>query len=190
VVAGIIVSPIELMRTKLQAWKGYSYGEMFSAVRQSIKIDGIRPLYRGLPPSLLRDVPYSAFLWMSYETLKPKLNEAFNTNSTFIVPFITAEITGAAAGIATQPFDVIKTHHQMTVGELEEAGADKFPSMLATSKKIWNHYGWRGLFAGITARTVKVGTAFAMMISSYEHFKAYFRRQNIHRISGKQLQVY
>ena len=48
----------------------------------------------------------------------------------------------------------------------------------------------RPFLVGITARTVKVGTACAMMISSYEHFKAYFRRQNVHRINEKQLQAY
>ncbi|XP_062519847.1 probable mitochondrial glutathione transporter SLC25A39 [Corticium candelabrum] len=184
IIAGSIVSPIELMRTKLQAQKDLNYAELTSVIKRSIRSDGIRPLYRGLPASLLRDVPFSVVLWMSYENLKTMLNNAVNIKSTFVLPFVAATISGGAAGLVTQPFDVIKTHHQMRVGELEEAGAERFPTMMSTARKIWQHYGWRGLLAGMSARVVKVGIACALMISSYEFFKSYFRTQNRLRIEN------
>lgn len=72
-----VVSPLELIRTKMQSQK-LSYGgilfcyiqyvvplaniflaEIGVAVRDLVKSRGLRGLWQGLPPSLMRDVPFS-----------------------------------------------------------------------------------------------------------------------------------
>ena len=53
-----LVSPLELIRTKMQS-KRLSYREVGTTVRELVNNQGIKGLWRGLGPSLLRDVPFS-----------------------------------------------------------------------------------------------------------------------------------
>ncbi|KAF5303732.1 hypothetical protein FQA39_LY19020 [Lamprigera yunnana] len=64
-----VVSPLELIRTKMQS-KKLTYLEIGDALKLVVKKDGIRGLWRGVFPTLLRDVPFSAIYWSQYETLK------------------------------------------------------------------------------------------------------------------------
>lgn len=41
---------------------------------------------------------------------------------------------------------------------------------------IYNQYGIRGLYAGLTPRLIKVAPACAIMISSFEYGKVFFNR--------------
>ncbi|KAJ8972607.1 hypothetical protein NQ314_000098 [Rhamnusium bicolor] len=69
IISASIVSPIELIRTKMQSRK-LSYLEIHQALQTLIKQDGIKSLWRGVFPTLLRDVPFSAVYWTNYEAIK------------------------------------------------------------------------------------------------------------------------
>ena len=69
-----LVSPLELIRTKMQS-KKLSYSEVGVAVRELVQAQGVKGLWRGLAPSLLRDVPFSGrynyhFEMLTYFSLK------------------------------------------------------------------------------------------------------------------------
>lgn len=53
------ISPLEMVRTKLQS-EQLKYSQVLTAVQQTVREGGVvRSLYRGLTPTLLRDVPFS-----------------------------------------------------------------------------------------------------------------------------------
>ncbi|EGD77776.1 hypothetical protein PTSG_08866 [Salpingoeca rosetta] len=58
--AATVVSPLEMLRTKMQATQNAQYAEAFRAIRATVRADGLQSLYRGLGSTLLRDVPFSA----------------------------------------------------------------------------------------------------------------------------------
>jgi solute carrier family 25, member 39/40 len=58
VIAVTLVNPLELIRTKMQSEK-MSYTEVGSAYRSMLKVQGISFLWKGLFPTILRDVPFS-----------------------------------------------------------------------------------------------------------------------------------
>lgn len=53
-----VVSPLEMIRTKMQSEK-LSYLEIGRALNLTVKSDGYISLYRGLAPTIMRDIPFS-----------------------------------------------------------------------------------------------------------------------------------
>lgn len=53
-----VISPLELVRTKMQS-RRRPYGELFACIRSAVSQDGVLSLWRGWGPTVLRDVPFS-----------------------------------------------------------------------------------------------------------------------------------
>lgn len=175
-VAVVCVTPIELLRTKIQSRQHNSYSKVWSAVEGAIHRNGVLSLWRGLFPTLLRDVPFSIFYWIGYEYIKHKLQSNYLLNQySSLVPFVAGSISGATAAVLTNPLDVVKTHMQVGVGESWKGGND---SVIEVLRNVVSKHGNTGLYAGLVPRMAKISPACAIMISSYESFKKYFSEQN------------
>lgn len=53
-----VISPLELVRTKMQS-RRLSYSELRVCIRSALAQDGLLSLWRGWGPTVLRDVPFS-----------------------------------------------------------------------------------------------------------------------------------
>ncbi|RWS31094.1 solute carrier family 25 member 40-like protein, partial [Leptotrombidium deliense] len=174
VFAATLISPLEMIRTKMQSTK-LSYLEVGAAVKAMVNVEGKLALWKGLGPTLLRDVPFSAIYWVGYESFKQQFNEQ---EPSFRFSFIAGAISGTIAAIITLPFDVVKTHRQIELGENMFRDSNKSTRTTALIKTIYAQRGISGLFAGLSPRIVKVAPACAIMISTYEFGKKFFRRMN------------
>ncbi|KAG5270894.1 hypothetical protein AALO_G00173490 [Alosa alosa] len=175
-----VISPLELIRTKLQSER-QSYKQLSAVIRSSVVNDGWLSLWRGWGPTILRDVPFSAMYWYNYEKMKIWLCEYHGTRDpTFSITFIAGALSGSIASIATLPFDVVKTRRQVELGELQamNLSAKATCSTLEVMRRIVAESGAAGLFAGFMPRLIKVAPACAIMISTYEYGKAFFRKRN------------
>ncbi|KAJ3023977.1 Homocysteine synthase [Thoreauomyces humboldtii] len=170
--AATAISPIELVRTRMQSTElPLTLTTTFRNVRSMVVTEGYTSLWRGLAPTLWRDVPFSAIYWIGYEGIKARLQKRerpvlFDTSSPTVAEFQTAFVAGAASGtvaaIVTTPFDVAKTLEQIS------SGAGSRMGMVDIMKGIVKRDGWMGLFSGLSPRVAKVAPACAVMISSYE----------------------
>ncbi|XP_074593019.1 mitochondrial glutathione transporter SLC25A40-like [Brevipalpus obovatus] len=180
--SAITISPLELVRTKMQSQK-LSYLEIHQAVSSLVKQEGIFALYRGLVPTILRDVPFSAVYWAGYELMKRRMNASLEP--TFFQSFVSGAVAGSFAAIITLPFDVVKTHRQIEIGEALFAPKDssinqkRAKSTATIIKNLYQQRGLKSLFAGLSPRLIKVAPACAIMISTYECGKSFFRRFNV-----------
>ncbi|XP_066999229.1 mitochondrial glutathione transporter SLC25A40 isoform X2 [Anabrus simplex] len=189
-----LVSPLELIRTKMQS-KKVSYEEILQAIRNMLHHQGVGGLWRGLGSTLLRDVPFSGIYWLNYETLKSQFSSG---TPSFGFAFLAGAISGSIAATVTTPFDVVKTHQQIELGE-KEIFAGKGPRMKMTLarlmglhtlsdkpqgrgssmgvviRRIYHQNGIKGLFTGLAPRLVKVAPACAIMISTFEYGKRFFQ---------------
>ncbi|KAF9364635.1 hypothetical protein BGX34_000939 [Mortierella sp. NVP85] len=173
-VAATVISPLELFRTRMQSVHTDTKGNagLFRGVAQGIvamvRSEGVLSLWRGLTPTLWRDVPFSAIYWMGYENIKktittwdknkhpkPVLNE-------FEIAFTSGAISGMIAATLTTPFDVAKTRRQV---DMMQPVHTKIMSLM---RAIAREEGYRGLWRGLTARVAKIAPSCAIMISSYE----------------------
>ncbi|XP_052375100.1 probable mitochondrial glutathione transporter SLC25A39 isoform X2 [Oncorhynchus keta] len=178
-----VISPLELVRTKMQSRK-LTYSELRVCIRSSVAQDGWLSLWRGWGPTVLRDVPFSALYWFNYELVKVQLCDQYNVSqATFSISFTAGAISGAVAAIVTLPFDVVKTRRQIQLGEMETLGVPvkNLTSTWHIMRGIWAESGYRGLFAGFLPRVIKVAPACAVMISTYEFGKTFFQKMNLDR---------
>lgn len=169
-----VVSPFELVRTKMQA-ESITYKELVKVLQMQVINTGIVSLWRGWVPTVLRDVPFSVIYWYSYEKQKIVMNQQ---QPTFDFTLVAGAISGGIAGTLTLPLDVIKTHRQIEIGE-KELFSDNARSSGSTKQMLQNIYrqqGVRGLFSGLVPRLAKVMPACAVMISTYEYAKRLFRK--------------
>ena len=175
IVAASLISPLELMRTKMQA-AGYKHS-LLHGMRVEVKKAGVRSLWRGLAPTLWRDVPFSGLYWLSFEKflsastrfvrggLEPDNADPLPFQDAFAAAFIAGAGAGAVSAVATHPFDVMKTQVQVS---MHDTGALRPPALTTVARTIIRAQGVRGLFAGLVPRLAKVAPACAVMISTYE----------------------
>ena len=199
-----IVSPVELMRTRLQSSQALRSEGMIGGAMALVEREGWGALWKGLPPTLWRDVPFSMLYWTVYELLKARLL-ARDLASGFVSrtaegqpvqlepvhSFACGAASGAFAAFLTTPFDVLKTRHQVTdqpghqlsaqpAGVQGQRGtATKYPSTLALMAQIAQGEGVGALFAGLGPRLAKVAPSCAIMIASYEMGKTFFRQRAV-----------
>lgn len=193
--SALVVSPLELFRTRMQSTEGINgfsgiykmrerdnkRGIFFSTrvneldvwqgVSNMVKREGPQALWRGLLPTMLRDVPFSGIYWMGYEKIKYRL-QTHHELSHFQTSFIAGASSGMIAAIVTTPFDVVKTQRQVS-SNAEDA---KLGRILGN---IMNKNGYAGFFRGVVPRVVKVAPACAIMISSYEMGKHFFANRKL-----------
>lgn len=93
VCAVTFVSPVELIRTKMQSEK-MTYAQITSAIRTVVQTQGILGLWRGLPPTILRDVPFSGIYWTCYESIKSRFNVV---EPTFSFSFFAGAVSGSVS---------------------------------------------------------------------------------------------
>ncbi|VDN09909.1 unnamed protein product, partial [Dibothriocephalus latus] len=114
------ISPLELLRTKLQSQK-MSFTNICDVLQSTINSSSFRSLWIGMGPTFFRDVPYSAIFWLVDDYNKyrylPKVIEItplFEPITRPIPSFSSAFFFGACAGftagVITHPFGVVKTH--------------------------------------------------------------------------------
>ena len=164
-VASSIVSPVELLRTQIQAAApGANVGSTLTATaRSTVEREGVRGLWKGLVPTLWRDVPFSCIYWIAYEKLKRSFAASDGVLS---VPyaFAAGASAGSLAALLTTPLDVIKTRQQVSIGS--PAGTRHGTGSLLLG--VLREGGVSALFAGLGPRLLKVAPSCAVMITSYE----------------------
>ncbi|XP_050544726.1 probable mitochondrial glutathione transporter SLC25A40 isoform X2 [Daktulosphaira vitifoliae] len=175
--AATSVSPLELIRTKMQS-KKLSYLEIHEALKSLLHYHGIKGLWKGLGSTLLRDVPFSGLYWITYEKIKLMSGKP----TTFMYNFFAGSIAGAFAAAVTTPFDVVKTIRQIDLAEKEIIAEPpgKVPNWtVKTVIDIYHSNGVRAVFSGIVPRIIKVAPACAIMVSTFEYGKTFFQTRNM-----------
>lgn len=97
-IVATFVSPLELIRTRLQSTPispgvPHTMKSVLAGIQLMVASNGVRALWRGLGPTLWRDVPFSGIYWAGYENGK---NVAKNYGYTGIDAAFTS---GAVSGM-------------------------------------------------------------------------------------------
>jgi len=183
-ISATLVTPLELVRTRLQASHARSsFSSVFSPLMREVQMEGVGVLWRGLGATLWRDVPFSALYFTGYELGKVLLTGAgFGENkaSSFWTEFSSSFVVGAGSGciaaVATHPFDVVKTRLQAEAGRAAHGS-----SVISAVSSIMHRDGVRGLFRGLSPRLAKVAPSCGIMIGSFEVVTRLLAMRRLHR---------
>ncbi|EGG20284.1 mitochondrial substrate carrier family protein [Cavenderia fasciculata] len=183
VISASVTSPFELVRTNSQGIIKKNL-KLVPLIKDIVNNVGFTGLWRGLVPTLIRDVPFSAFYWAGYEIVKNFIYTNYKpehqTISPFLVNFSAGAMSGSIAAILTTPIDVIKTRVQMTVqGGGGHSSTTNASTSSTTTGRLFNqarsiiqNEGWGGFTKGMIPRVAKVAPACAIMVSTYEWVKS------------------
>ncbi|XP_047328555.1 mitochondrial carnitine/acylcarnitine carrier-like protein [Impatiens glandulifera] len=158
--AGLAVSflacPTELIKCRLQAQSALAgsnsggvalvkYGGPMEVARHVIRSEGgIRGLFKGLIPTLAREVPGNAVTFGVYEALKQYLAGGSDTSSLGQGSLMVAGgLAGASFWLSVYPTDVVKSLIQV-----DDFRNPKYSGSIDAFKKILKAQGIKGLYRG------------------------------------------
>lgn len=167
-----VATPLELVRTNLQSTplspqNPHTLTSVLTSIREATRAQGFLSLWRGLGPTLWRDVPFSGIYWALYEQIKRDLERRGNGLAS--AAFVSGAVSGTTAALITSPFDTIKTRRQALIMNSALGGSSQSrTSVFAVLRDIVRTEGVAALYAGLTPRIVKIAPACGIMISCYE----------------------
>jgi len=155
-IAGCLVSvvegPIDLLKIKLQSQVGTGqYKGVFDAARKITGSYGLKGLYQGTVPTIMRNTPAFAGYFWGFEAVKRMLTPQGQTPS-----LTTCFIAGGAGGFGfwgfIYPIELIKTRIQ---SDSLVPSEKKYSGVVDCFRKTLQAEGWRGLFRGYVPAIVR-----------------------------------
>jgi len=165
-VNSFVVTPVELIRNRLMVqYHSTSSKPLYSGpidcVRQVIQQDGVVGMWKGLTPTLLRDIPGVGVWYLSYELTRVALTPKGQSSAN--LPFWKLLIAGGMGGVAfwtvALPLDSVKSSIQTDTAKKYKGTLDCIRDKFKTGG-ISNFYrGWTVAFTrGIPGAAVTFAT--------------------------------
>lgn len=176
--AGLSVSflacPTELIKCRLQAQSALAgagtatvavkYGGPMDVARHVISEAGVRGLFKGLVPTLGREVPGNAAMFGVYEAVKQYLAGGKDTSGLGRGSLVMAGgIAGASFWFLVYPTDVVKS-----VIQVDDYKSPKYSGSINAFKKIVATEGVKGLYKGFGPAMARSVPANAACFLAYE----------------------
>lgn len=157
IASSVVLCPTELVKCRLQANK-FSYGP-YKVTKEILITEGFSGLFRGMIPTLAREVPGYFFFFGGYESSKYIFGCDPNKNNP-LCSIVCGGIGGVSLWVAVFPTDVIKS--RMQVDKTLKSG---FFRMGLTIAKI---EGFKSLYKGLTPTLLRTFPATGALFLAYE----------------------
>jgi len=161
----IITTPMELLKIQLQQ----ASGAKTSASQLALSLfreKGIAGLYRGIGPTMARDVTFSMIyfpLFAKLDSLGPRKSDG-SGGAVFYASFVAGILAGAVGSFSVTPLDVIKTRIQLINNA---PGVESYKGISDAFVKILKHEGPKALFKGAGARMIVMAPLFGIAQTVY-----------------------
>jgi solute carrier family 25 protein 38 len=169
--AGGVMSPFTIVKARMEFLPPGTFDSNLHVVRHVLQHEGVRGLYRGMVPTLIRDVPFSGLYVLIYTRLRDSWSRQFAHLPAYSVHFSSGVVAGVLATSIVHPADVVKTRMQLSIlvnGRDAAASVQNSLTMRQTVAKIYRHEGLRGFAKGIIPRVVKRTLSTAVTWTIYE----------------------
>lgn len=166
--ADIALAPMEACKVRIQTQPGFAntLREAFPKMKAN---EGVSAFYKGLVPLWMRQIPYTMMKFACFERtvealykyVVPKPRAECTKGEQLVVTFVAGYIAGVFCAIVSHPADSVVSLLNKDVGS----------SPVDALKKLGPVGVWKGLFA----RIIMIGTLTALQWFIYDSVKVYFR---------------
>lgn len=167
-IADVALCPWEAVKVRVQTKPGFANGLM-DGMPKIYSSEGFKGLYKGIAPLWARQVPYTVIKFVAFErtvefiySLLPKPKSEYNKTQQLGVTFLAGYIAGVFCAIVSQPADTI-------VSKLNQVKTDG--GVGAAMSQIYKEVGLMGLYRGLFARIIMIGTLTGLQWFIYDTFK-------------------
>ncbi|MBA0767410.1 hypothetical protein Gotri_016296 [Gossypium trilobum] len=163
-IQSLIVSPVELIKIRLQLSKKTSPTGSIHVAKTILKTEGIRGLFRGFNITILRDAPAHGIYFWTYEYMREQLHPGCRKtgDESLKTMWISGGLAGVSSWIGCYPLDVVKTRLQAQSWASSRKGYDGVIDCVEKSVKQEGHgVLWRGLRTTLARAFVVNGAIFA-----------------------------
>ncbi|TID30600.1 hypothetical protein CANINC_000755 [Pichia inconspicua] len=165
---GFLASPIEHARIRLQIQTSADalYKGPLDVLKHLNQVGGIKAIYRGFGPTLLREsvgmgIYFTTFELLVQNTMRKNNIERNQVESWKLCTF--GGLAGYSIWLTCYPVDVIKSKMQTDV-----LGAWKYKNSMDVARDILKTQGIRGLFVGFTPTVLRAAPANAATFLAFE----------------------
>ncbi|KAL0407643.1 UNVERIFIED_CONTAM: Adenine nucleotide transporter BT1, chloroplastic/mitochondrial [Sesamum radiatum] len=162
----LVTYPLELLKTRLTIQRG-EYNGLLDAFVKVLQEGGPGELYRGLTPSLIGVIPYTAANYCAYDTLRKAYKIFKQEKIGNIETLLIGSAAGAISSSATFPLEVARKH--MQVGAVSRRQVYK--NVLHALASILEHEGIVGLYKGLGPSCLKLVPAAGISFMCYKACK-------------------
>ncbi|XP_067330419.1 solute carrier family 25 member 3a isoform X2 [Channa argus] len=166
--ADIALAPMEAVKVRIQTQPGYA-NTLRQCVPKMYAEEGLWAFYKGVVPLWMRQIPYTMMKFacfertveMLYKYVVPKPRSECSKSEQLVVTFVAGYIAGVFCAIVSHPADSV-----VSVLNKEKG---------STAFQVLKKLGPKGVWKGLVARIIMIGTLTALQWFIYDSVKVYFR---------------
>lgn len=136
----------------------------------TLRVLGLRGLYKGSSLTISRDIPYNIVFFTTYIGVKRGLTDqdAHISRRAILLSGVAA---GMAAAFVSTPVDVVKTR-------IQASGSSYTDGTMAACRRIFAEEGARAFFTGAVARMAVQGPLYGIALLTFEVFSGFLGRRH------------
>nr|XP_058160701.1 solute carrier family 25 member 3-like [Dasypus novemcinctus] len=166
--ADIALAPMEAVKVRVQTQPGYARTLRAAAPRMYGE-EGLRAFYKGVAPLWLRQIPYTMMKFACFERtvealyahVVPKPQSQCTKAEQLAVTFVAGYIAGVFCAVVSHPADSV----------VSVLNKEKGSTALGVLQKL----GFGGVWKGLFARIIMIGTLTALQWFIYDFVKVYLK---------------
>ncbi len=151
----LVVTPSEVVKIRQQE-RGNRSRSQVAVLRAVLSESGVRGLYRGLGPTVLRQASQQGSKFAVFYAVRDAIP------SDLLAGFL----ANSAGAVLNTPLDVVKTRIQR-----QAAGTARYRTLLQSFALIWREEGLSAFGRGLVPRLVRIGPAGAIQFAVFERVK-------------------
>jgi hypothetical protein len=167
----LTVSPLSVLKTRFEVVGNNQYKGIADAFRTVYKTQGLKGFYRGILPTLIRDIPFAGLEYSTYRFFLEMYGRYIDTTrNPYDSSFLVASCAGASAifsVLLTYPFDNLRVRFQTN-----DMAGKQIKGMMPMISQVYREEGMRGFYLGYLPRLMKKGFACSLAWTIYESIRS------------------
>lgn len=168
--ACLVRVPVEVVKQRSQTMVDKS---SWTILRETLKQDKFRGLFRGYRSTVLREIPFSFIQFPLWENSKRTLSKYHGRPVTNWEGAWCGFFAGGFSAAVTTPLDVAKTRIMLSKQNDDAALGRVYPVL----KDIYHNNGIKGIFAGVLPRTLWISFGGFVFLGTYEFVSSTYNQR-------------